>query len=160
MAEIIINGQAWGFASCEIKLDGSTFVGIKTMNVADEVEFGTADGNGSVSLGRVRGAHKASFDFEILAGESDRFQTKLGDPLSAKAFNVGIHAVEIPGAGVRTIEVIGAVVMKLETAFSRSADATYDKYTCHVFLPILRNGRRIVAMPDQGIAVAASLSIG
>lgn len=157
---IIYNGKALGFASTTVKLGGKSYVGCKSLNINDEVATGTAMGNGQVGLGRVSGAYTATLDFEMIAHESTRFQAALGQPLSAKAFNANAYQIENPGAGFRRIEAQGVTVQKIDTAFSQGSDGTYDKYTCHVFLPVKRDGRSLVADPqDQTTSIAASLAI-
>lgn len=153
-----INGNEFSATSVEVKLGGQTFVGVNEINYSDEVDVQAAPGFGPVNLGRVLGEYKATLDFTMLRSEADKFEAKLGSPLSSTSFNVGVSYVEIPGAGTVNDEIDAVVVMKRETGPKRG-EASTIKYSCFAFLPIRWNGRTLVANPQQGIALTASIPV-
>jgi len=155
---LVLNGHEKGFASAEIDLRGKRYHGIKALNWSHEVEKGTADGNGQVSLGPTKGPYKASMDFEMLATEADAFEADLGSPLTETPFNVGVMWVE--GGSTSELQANFLTVMKVESSNARGPDAAYRKYTLHAWYPFIVNGITLVPLPDQGLVVAPTIALG
>lgn len=155
----IVNGNCFGPASAEIDLRGRRYLGFASLNFSDELKKEAVRGNGSVALGVSVGEYEATCDFELVLHESFIFQEALGNGYGAVPFNIGASYVELPGAGVSVVEIIGATIMKIETSLQRGATGLVDKYTCMVITPIRRNGRTIIDIARGGSEIAAALSL-
>jgi hypothetical protein len=155
----IVNGNAFGPASAEVDLRGKTYLGIPTLNFADELQQEDADGNGSVAVGKVVGKYIATCDFEMLLHESKLFFADLGPGYGTVPFNIGCTFTEQPGAGITTVEIIGATVMKRESGYSKGANAIVDKITVKVIVPIRRDGLTIVDVARAGASIGAAAGV-
>jgi len=154
----ILNGNVYSSASAEIDLRGKVYGGIVALNWSDELTIEEVYGFGPTPVGRTIGQYKATADLEMLMGDSDVFLADLGPAYGTVAFNIGCSYEEITGAGLSTVEIIGARIVKNEVSNSRGSAGITRKFTLSVIYPIKTNGLTIIdTAVNQGVAIGAQV---
>lgn len=94
MSNPIINGHDYSFASVEVRVDGQTFTGIKSISYSDQVERAKNYGTSSLVRGYTRGQYEGEGSLEFYASEWGNFLKALGNKPYLKRFSITVTYAE------------------------------------------------------------------
>jgi hypothetical protein len=134
-----INGVWESFATAEIDLSGSKFVGFQALNWKEDLKKEIVKGSGLIGLGYTLGDYEASADLEILYSEWVRFKAKLGDGWGFKPFNVGCQH-RAPGKALISVEIKNVTINTDDVTQSKGPGPITVKAGLLVVDPIVTNG--------------------
>ena len=138
-----INGIWHSFATAEIDLAGSKFVGFQALNWGEDLKKEIVKGSGIIGLGFTLGDYEAKADFEILYSEWVRFTAKLGDGWGYKPFNIGCQ-YRAPGKPLITVEIKNVTINTNDVSNSKGPGPSTTKVGLLVVDPIVTNGTTAV----------------
>lgn len=152
MAEALINGRKYSWASLEVQHDGLTYKGITSLNYKQSLEPQKVPGYGIYPLDRTTGEYSAEGDMEMSLADIEALRTNL----AAKTANgsYGLQEFDIvasfdDGSTVHTHKLVRCRFKEEDNQNARSADPTKEKIGLDVMW-IEKNGRRMVALEDVG----------
>lgn len=142
----IINGHRYSWASVEIKIGGTRFVGIKEVSYSQELEPGEVRGAHPQLIGRTRGTLKPEASLTLFEEEWNTLLETLGDGYYEKSFDVVVSYSESDPllgviAGTITDTIRGCRIKKVEKSRSEGNDGLEVKLDLSV-LWIEFNGKQ------------------
>lgn len=154
-----LNANRWSFASAEISLAGSKYVGLQNLNPKESVKKEGVYGNGRTKIGRVRGQHEASSTMDMVLTEYNQLIQGLGDSFTDVPFDISATFIEQNGDGVFTMGMTQVTIVEHELGMSNDGKALIQKVTLDIIDPISWNGIRICDQGDSFNASAFGLTI-
>jgi hypothetical protein len=142
------NGNYHNHASAEIDFAGQVFLGITTLNYADELERELQYGTGSLPLGVSVGQYKPNADAEMLKTEWERLKAVLpANGYGEVPINVGATYKEDSGTIVDELRTV--YINKVENASQQGPSANKVKLTLTVVEPIRHGGSTLVKVRER-----------
>lgn len=153
MADLILNGRRFSWASIEAKFDGLIYTGITAINWKQSLKSAKVPGFGIYPIGRTAGEYEAEADAEWLLQDLNDFRKKLAAkaPSGSYAF-VEFDIVAQYDNGVDAVHTVKLVKCRFEeedNSNSKSADGTTEKVSLSVMF-IEKDGLRMVSAADAG----------
>lgn len=125
----MVAGVRHGFASVELKLAGSLFVGFKSINYSRKRNRAVVRGNHPDPLGKTRGENEYSADCEVYFAEWQQFMSQV---LKGPGYGDAIFTVLVTYGenGFDTVadELIGCSMDSTEASNSQGPDPTVRKF--------------------------------
>jgi len=117
----LINGTYPDFASIEIKIRGTHYIGLTEISYSDTLEAGEVRGTHAQKLGTTTGQYSAEASMTMLRPEFDDLIQRLGPGYKQVAFDIVIN-YRPPGGAMITDKIIGARITSTEISASQGSD--------------------------------------
>lgn len=144
----LVNGHRYSFSSIELKINGTKYIGVKSINYDDGLKPAQLGGTTPVMIGRTRGKYEAKGDVEFYRLEAQAVIDALGDGFYEVPFDIVVQYSENDDTTVTTDNLIG---VRLESTASSNTDgpeAATLKFGLNIIVPVKWGGKNGVTPID------------
>jgi hypothetical protein len=138
----IVQGVAHDHSSLDVKLDGISYVGLKTIDWNDALTPGKVFGTSAQKIAETRGQYDGDMSFELYKEYGKQFEKSLiaahkGTGLYEIRFPVDVIIAPEGGSDQTEANIVGVKINKRSVSSSSGSEAITYKYECSVMSIIL-----------------------
>jgi hypothetical protein len=140
----LINGIKYDWASAEVDLNGTVFLGIKELTWEESLEPGIGRGSGSAQkLFRTRGEHDSTGTLVMWTEDADELLTALGDGYGEVPFDI-TTTYSNPGVPTNTTKLLGCRITNKTGGGAQGTDPLEVSFDLDI-IQVDENGKRMVS---------------
>lgn len=144
----LINGIRHEWSSCEIKLGGVVYVGVKEVSYSDKLEPTKVYGAHAQPIGRTRGVYSCEGSITLYLAEANELRRALGPGYKEVSFDIVASYSEDELEAI-TDELVGCRIKGEDHSASQGADALVRKFDLDIML-VRWNGIESLKSPLTG----------
>lgn len=144
----LINGHRYSFSSIELKINGTKYIGVKSINYDDGLKPAQLGGTTPLMIGRTRGKYEAKGDVEFYRIEAQAILDELDDGFYEVPFDIVVQYSEDDDQPVTTDNLVGVRLESTAASNSDGPDASTLKFGLNIIVPIKWGGKSGVTPID------------